>query len=523
MKSRAKIVFLIILLVLPTVVAVVLFQLGKGGAISEKSVTELTLTDLNGKVFNFEKSADALDLADIRTNPIEYFSLVNSDGSPTTLPEPLEGTKYYKAVFVSYGREVEYKYYFTPSSELCYYVDDKDACFKIDEEQAHAFLRSEYGMSLFDDATLPVMTLSDTDEIVPAAISWKYLIGADDTAEYTHVSVDNPETGVHTIAGAIDLSFNIKPDILRVRVAADGEEIFNDLYEKIDTVEIAIGTKVQVGVEATWSETDSLGYSGSATYAFEAVYQDKPVFYISANSLSVGDFAVLTATNVSDPSTITFATEPDLGYTPIFFQDGSAYRALIPLSIQREHPGVYKLICGADGVKQEISVNVNALSGGNRNFRETIGDFKNQLPEVHSTQTAKRYFEGVFTDPVTVNTTARLGFGRSISDGKGASFLHEGYDYVATNGGAVQAVNNGVVIYTGELADCGHLVVVDHGYGLMTTYVYMSTVTVKEGDEVKTGDKLGTCGYADYLHLETTVFGIPVDIDPLWKSGVVLD
>ena len=50
---------------------------------------------------------------------------------------------------------------------------------------------------------------------------------------------------------------------------------------------------------------------------------------------------------------------------------------------------------------------------------------------------------------------------------------------------------------------------------------YLSTVTVKAGDEVKTGDKLGTGGYADVIHLETTVFGNPVDIDTLWKSGVI--
>ena len=523
MKSRAKIVFLILLLILPTILAVAGLKLTGGGTISGSGITGMTLVDLKDKVFTFEKSSAELDPADPTTNPIEFFTRVNGDGTETTLPEPLEGTKYYQATFVSYGRDVEYKYYFTPSRELCYFVDDSGKCFKIDEDEALAFLRSEYGMSLFEDATLPVMTLSGGDEIAPAALSWKYLIAADEYAEYSKVAEGQADTAAHTVAGAIELNFTVKPDILRVRVDKGGEEIFNDLYDNIANLSLDVGSEIGVAVEATWSESRELGYSGEATYSFRAVYQDKPVFYLSATTLSVGDFAVLTATNVGDPSTITFTSEPALNYTPIFFQDGSVYRALIPLSIRHEHPEAYKFTCGADGVNQEISVNVKPLSGGSRNFKEVIGDFKNQLPEVYSTQTAKRYFDGIFIDPVTVNTTARLGFGRTISNGKGSSFIHEGYDYAATNGGTVQAVNNGVVIYAGELADCGHLVVIDHGYGLMTTYVYMSTVTVQKGDEVKTGDKIGTCGYGDYLHLETTVFGVSVDIDPLWKAGVITD
>lgn len=229
---------------------------------------------------------------------------------------------------------------------------------------------------------------------------------------------------------------------------------------------------------------------------------------------------VLTAQNVADPSSITFTSEPVLNYTPIFFQDGVYYRALIPLSIYDEHPDSYKFTVTADGVSQDINLSVTQRTYKNATTTETIGDFKTQLASVYATQTATKYFDGIFTDPV-VDKTAKVGFGRQRPDGNGETVIHEGYDYTARSGGTISAVNNGVVIYTGDVEGCGKVVVVDHGFGLMTTYVYMSSITVSVGDEVKTDEQIGTCGYSDYLHLEVTVFGHPVDLDPLWKSGVV--
>ena len=272
---------------------------------------------------------------------------------------------------------------------------------------------------------------------------------------------------------------------------------------------------------AEWAETDTRTYSGVATYAFNAVYLDKPVFYLGENSVEVGDFVVLTAKNITDPSTISFSAEPDINYTPIFFQDGVYYRALIPISIKTEHPESYLFTCSADGVTQEITMNVSARRQKTTTTAEKAGDFKTSLASVYATQTATKYFSGIFTDPFEHEKTAKIGFYNKRPDADGNTVIHEGYDYPTESGETICAVNNGIVLYAAEAENCGNIVVVDHGYGLMTTYVYLSAVTVKAGDEVKTGDKLGTGGYTDVIHLETTVFGYPVDIDTLWKYGVI--
>lgn len=517
--KKAALVFLIIAMLIPSAVAIVNYNLTKNASVSQQSITEMTLKDLAGTEFVFERSQDELDAADPTSNPIRFFTALNEGAKEATLPEPLMGTQYYKATFTSYGREVVYKYYFTPDSQYCYYVDDEDRCYKISTDHASAFLGCEYGMSLFDDAELPVMTLSNDDVIEPSALSWKYLTGSNVYANYDHQAEEVDKTS-HTISGAIEMQFNIQPDSLMVVVTQNGDEIYNGTYEDIGRVEVSVGSEISVTANATWAETSDRGYSGSATYSFNAVYLDKPIFYLGSTTVEVGDFVVLTAKNVADPMSITFASEPALDYTPVFFADGVYYRALIPLSMYAEHPDAYKFTVSADGITQDINLSVTQRAFKNASSSETIGDFKSQLATVYATQTAKKYFDGIFTDPV-VDKTARVGFARQRPDGNGGTKIHEGYDYTARSGGTVSAVNNGVVIYTGDVQGCGKIVVVDHGFGLMTTYVYMSSITVKVGDEVKTDEQLGTCGYSDYLHLEVTVFGHPVDLDPLWKTGVV--
>lgn len=510
---------MVIVMLIPSVVAIVNYNLTKNASVTKQSITEMKLTDLEGTEYAFERSQDELDKTKPESNPILFFSALNDSAKEENLPEPLRGTEYFKAAFTSYGREVVYKYYFTPSADQCYFIDDEERCFKIEKEYASAFLASEYGMSLFDDAELPVLTLSNGDRIEPAAMSWKYLIGEGVYGDYKHEATEIDKTG-HTISGAIELEFSNQPDSIMVTVNRDGEEIYNGTYDDIGRVEIEVGSEIAVTATATWAETDLRGYSGNATYSFNAVYLDKPVFYLGSTTVEVGDFVVLTAKNVADPTSISFASEPALDYTPVFFKDGVYYRALIPMSIYAEHPDSYKFTVAADGITQDINLSITQRTFKNASSSETIGDFKTQLATIYATQTATKYFDGIFTDPV-VDKTAKVGFGRKRPNGNGDTVIHEGYDYTARDGGTVSAINNGVVIYTGDVEGCGKIVVVDHGFGLMTTYVYMSSITVKVGDEVKTDQQIGTCGYSKYLHLEVTVFGHPVDLDPLWKSGVV--
>lgn len=72
---------------------------------------------------------------------------------------------------------------------------------------------------------------------------------------------------------------------------------------------------------------------------------------------------------------------------------------------------------------------------------------------------------------------------------------HEGIDLLSPEGTAVRASAAGKVIFAGQgPEDYGLTVILFHGGRWTTTYSFLSKVTVKEGDEVKAGERIGLVG-----------------------------
>ena len=72
---------------------------------------------------------------------------------------------------------------------------------------------------------------------------------------------------------------------------------------------------------------------------------------------------------------------------------------------------------------------------------------------------------------------------------------HEGIDLLSPEGTAVRASAAGKVIFAGKGPDdYGLTMIVFHGGRWTTTYSFLSKVTVKEGDEVKAGERIGLVG-----------------------------
>ena len=72
---------------------------------------------------------------------------------------------------------------------------------------------------------------------------------------------------------------------------------------------------------------------------------------------------------------------------------------------------------------------------------------------------------------------------------------HEGIDVLAGEGTAVRASAAGKVIFAGQgPEEYGLTVIVYHSGRWTTTYSYLSKLTVKEGDKVKAGERIGLVG-----------------------------
>ena len=95
----------------------------------------------------------------------------------------------------------------------------------------------------------------------------------------------------------------------------------------------------------------------------------------------------------------------------------------------------------------------------------------------------------------------------------GERMMHEGIDVAAGVGTPVRAPADGTVVFAGLEGGYGHVLVLDHGYGLKTRYGHLSRIDVKVGEKVKRGEYIAAVGNTGrstgpHLHYEVRVNGV---------------
>ncbi|WP_291321847.1 M23 family metallopeptidase [Desulfonatronospira sp.] len=101
--------------------------------------------------------------------------------------------------------------------------------------------------------------------------------------------------------------------------------------------------------------------------------------------------------------------------------------------------------------------------------------------------------------------------------------VHLGVDLASTAQAPVPAAERGEVVFTGDLGIYGQTVILDHGLGLQTLYAHLSSIDVRDGQEVSRGDHIGRTGttglaVGDHLHFEVLVSGLPVNPAEWWDG-----
>jgi len=105
---------------------------------------------------------------------------------------------------------------------------------------------------------------------------------------------------------------------------------------------------------------------------------------------------------------------------------------------------------------------------------------------------------------------------------------HLGYDLAATRHAPVAAANDGIVVLARYLGIYGNAVVIDHGFGLMSLYGHLSTITATPGQKVARGDLIGQTGDTglaggDHLHFAVLLDGLPVNPVEWWDRHWIQD
>jgi murein DD-endopeptidase MepM/ murein hydrolase activator NlpD len=192
-------------------------------------------------------------------------------------------------------------------------------------------------------------------------------------------------------------------------------------------------------------------------------------------------------------------------------------------------PGIYSLeLKGTTSKSAEIafSKNIPIRAAKYPSITVTVAKrytepSKEQLERIHQDKTVKqdvfqhtdpeREWSGKFRAPVDVPISDVFGTRRTFN-GKVQS-MHQGLDYAAPPGTPVSAVNAGTVLLAGPLYFEGNCVVLDHGQGLLTLYLHLSEIKVKQGERIARGQEIGLSGgtgraTGPHLHLAVRWQGV---------------
>lgn len=123
-------------------------------------------------------------------------------------------------------------------------------------------------------------------------------------------------------------------------------------------------------------------------------------------------------------------------------------------------------------------------------------------------------WEGTFLFPLEHSISTAFGTKRMMN--RKVTSIHKGVDIRGKEGDGVRASNHGRVVLAEALFFGGNTVILDHGQGIFTIYMHLSTFAVKPDDLVSTGDLIGYVGSSGrssgpHLHFGVKLQGISVN------------
>ena len=221
---------------------------------------------------------------------------------------------------------------------------------------------------------------------------------------------------------------------------------------------------------------------------------------------------------------------------PAFMLSEGWFRSLIPISADYK-PGKYELEVFYLGKVRKIELAIKetkyplqeltltkevAALKASKKERELVG-------KALATESSNKLWTGKFILPSTARQSTGYGVKRRVNGVITPDYFHKGLDFAAQAGSNIRSPENGKVVLVGLTSKGfvvnGNCVFIDHGHGVITGYLHLSSVEVKEGDLVKKGQiigKVGSTGIASGPHLHWGVYVLGKTVDPLgWTKTAI--
>ena len=209
----------------------------------------------------------------------------------------------------------------------------------------------------------------------------------------------------------------------------------------------------------------------------------------------------------------------------------NGYRALIPTSPLDQSGKLTLRVTGDDTTKnlgvwlkgRSFPTQKIRLSG--KASRSATQTELNQVANLKKLVTPFKYWDGSFLRPNPNRVSTTYGVRRYYNGVFAQNYYHRGVDYAGGYGSPVIAPAAGTVKLIGKEANGfhvhGNLVGLDHGQGLVSIFMHLQDIKVKEGDLLKPGQIVGTIGSTGastgpHLHWGLYLHGVAVDPVP-WR------
>jgi murein DD-endopeptidase MepM/ murein hydrolase activator NlpD len=208
---------------------------------------------------------------------------------------------------------------------------------------------------------------------------------------------------------------------------------------------------------------------------------------------------------------------------PFYPQSNGSWLALMPIEARTE-PKLWILRLERNGAAaNEHKVTVTDARFRIQNIRATKamkslepmpGEMET-MKAYYETVTPQRFFEDEFLRPTPECTNSPFGVQR-YHNGKPTGRYHRGVDLRSPMGTPIRAAASGTVKVARMWTYHGGTVGIDHGQGMLTTYVHLSKTIAAEGAKVKAGDVIGLVGSTGFstgphLHWAVHIHGTAVN------------
>ena len=146
---------------------------------------------------------------------------------------------------------------------------------------------------------------------------------------------------------------------------------------------------------------------------------------------------------------------------------------------------------------------------------EIVLEESKQLEQLFSTWTESALWNGYWGIPTAGDVTSAFGTRRTYNIPNGSAY-HTGTDFGTSVGSPVFSPTDGVVVFSEPLIVRGNVIIIDHGWGVMSGYWHLSASHVNVGQSVVQGQHIGDIGNTGlstgpHLHWEMRVGGQPVN------------